>query len=69
MTDNGERQLPENEKHAEELLEAVRETIDDWVVEEEVAVKREGSQIVAEEGELVENISFMVALALDEFTE
>lgn len=69
MTDyseNGETPVSNESQRGEELFEAVLEAIGDWVADESVAVEREGSDIVADEDELVENISIMVAIAVDE---
>jgi hypothetical protein len=50
----------------DELTTAVQGAIDDWVSEEDIPVRRDGDEVVADEDELVENISIMVAIAVDE---
>lgn len=57
---------PEDE--GEELVESVRVAVDRWVNAEDTDISREDSRIVANEEELVENISIMVAIALDKFS-
>jgi DNA-binding FadR family transcriptional regulator len=37
-------------------LEAVREAVEDWVAKELIEVERDGETIVADEGELVDNV-------------
>ena len=72
MTDyseNGESPVSQSSQRGKELFEAVREAIEDWVAEESIEVERDGETIVADEDELVENISIMVALAVDEAAE
>jgi len=72
MTDyseNGETSVSNESQRGEELFNAVSQAIGDWVADESIAVEREGSDIVADEDELVENISKMVAIAVDEATE
>jgi len=72
MTDyseNGESPVSHSSHRGEELFEAVREAIEDWVAEESIEVEQDGETIVADEDELVENISIMVALAVDEAAE
>jgi hypothetical protein len=68
MTDyqeNGESPASDSSQRGEELFDAVSEAIGDWVADESIAVEREGSDIVADEDELVENISVMIAIAVD----
>lgn len=50
-------------------MEAVREAVEDWVAKELIEVERDGETIIADEDELVENISIMIALAVDEAAE
>ncbi|WP_049926095.1 hypothetical protein [Natronomonas moolapensis] len=72
MTDyseNGESPVEHSSHRGEELFEAVREAISDWVAEESIAVEREEGDIVADEDELVENISIMITIAVDEAAE
>lgn len=69
MTDyseNGESPVSDSRQKGEKLFDAVEETIEDWIAEESIDVAREGEQIVADEDELVKNISFMIAIAVDE---
>ena len=37
-------------------MEAVREAVEDWVAKELIEVERDGETIVADEGELVDNV-------------
>jgi len=64
--ENGESAVSDASQRREELFKAVEGAIEDWVADESIAVEREGSDIVADEDELVENISIMVAIAVDE---
>lgn len=65
-SENGESTVSDSNHREEELSEAVREAIEDWVSEESIEVERDGQTVVADEAELVENISIMIALAIDE---
>ena len=72
MTDyseNGESPVSNSSQRGEELFEAVSEAIDDWVATESIEVQRGEDGIVAEEDELVEKISVMVAIAVQEAAE
>ena len=72
MTDyseNGESPLSDSSQRGAELFNAVSQAIGDWVADESIAVEREGSDIVADEDELVENISVMITVAVDETAE
>ena len=72
MTDyseNGESPVSNSSQRGEELFEAVSEAIDDWVATESIEVQRGEDGIVAEEDELVEKISVMIAIAVDEATK
>jgi hypothetical protein len=64
--DNGETPVSSSRQRGEELFDAVEEAIEDWVAEESIAIEREKGDIVADEDELVENISVMIAIAVDE---
>lgn len=55
------------EQQAQEFVDSVQEAVDDWVDEEEIHISRREGQIVADEEVLVENISIMVAIAVQEF--
>jgi hypothetical protein len=72
MTDyseNEESPVSDSTQQGGELSEAVRETVEHWVTEESIAVERDGTTIVADETELIKNISIMVAIALAEAAE
>jgi hypothetical protein len=58
-----------SEEQGRELVESVRGAVDDWVAAEDINVSRQDGQIVAGEEELVENISIMIAIAVDEAAE
>ena len=58
-----------SKKESEELVEAVRMAVDDWVNAEDIDISREDGQIVANENELVENTSVMIAIAIEETAE
>jgi len=58
-----------SKKESEELVEAVRMAVDDWVNAEDIDISREDGQIVADENELVENTSVMIAIAIEETAE
>lgn len=63
---NGEGPVSDSSQQGEELFEAVEGAVEDWVTDESIAIEREGGNIVADEEELIENISIMVAIAVDE---
>jgi len=56
-------------EQGEELVEPVHRAVDDWVNAEDIGISREGSQIVADEEELVENISIMIAIEIKKAAE
>jgi len=58
-----------SKKESEELVEAVRMAVDDWVNAEDIDISREDGQIVADENELVENTSVMIAIAVEEVAD
>jgi len=58
-----------SKEQGEELVEAVRMAVDDWVNAEDIDISREDGQIVADENELVENTSVMIAIAIEETAE
>ena len=69
MTDhseNGESHVSDSSHRGEELFDAVSEAIGDWVADESIDAERQGNDIVADEDELIENISIMIAIAVDE---
>jgi hypothetical protein len=69
MTDNsenGESPVSDSSHRGKELFEAVEGTIEDWVSQESIAVERDGETIIADENELVENISVMIVIAVNE---
>ncbi|MFB6069484.1 MAG: hypothetical protein ABEJ76_00560 [Halanaeroarchaeum sp.] len=68
-SENGESPVEHSSHRGEELFEAVEEAIEDWVAEESIAIEREEGDIVADEEELIENISIMVAIVVDEATQ
>jgi len=57
------------EEQGEELVEAIRGAVDDWVANDDINLSRQDGQIVADEEELVENICIMIAIAVDEAAE
>jgi len=61
-----ERQVSNSINVGGELVYAVQEAIDDWVVAEDIPVQRVEGQIIADEEELVKNICVMMVLAVDE---
>ena len=65
-SENGESPVSDSNHREEVLCEAVREAIEDWVADKSIAVECDGDDIIADEDELVENISVMIAIALDE---
>jgi predicted SAM-dependent methyltransferase len=65
-SENGESPVSHSSHRGEELFKAVREAVEDWVADESISIEREEGDIVADEDELVENISIMVAIAVDE---
>ena len=58
-----------SKEQGEELVEAVRMAVDDWVNAEDIDISREDGQIVADENELVENTSVMIAIAVEEVAD
>lgn len=58
-----------SEEQGQELVEAIRGAVDDWVVDDDINFSRREDQIVADEEELVENICIMIAIAVDEVAE
>jgi hypothetical protein len=58
-----------SKEQGEELVEAVRMAVDDWVNAEDIEISREDGQIVADENELVENTSVMIAIAVEEVAD
>lgn len=59
-----------SEEHGQELVEAIRGAVDDWVVDDDdIDFSRREGQIVADEEELVKNICIMIAIAVDEAAE
>lgn len=58
-----------SEELGQELVEAIRGAVDDWVASEDINVSRQEGQIVADEEDLIENISVMIAIAVDEAAE
>ena len=58
-----------SEEHGQELVEAIRGAVDDWVVDDDINFSRREGQIVADEEELVRNICIMIAIAVDEAAE
>ena len=69
MTDyseNEESTVSDSSQGTPELHGAVEEAVSDWVADESIPIERQGSDIVADEDELVKNILIMIAIALDE---
>jgi len=58
-----------SEELGQELVESIQAAVDDWVASEDINVSRQEEQIVADEEDLVENLSVMVAIAVNEATE
>ena len=58
-----------SKEQGEELVEAVRMAVDDWVNAEDIEISREDGQIVADENELVGNTSVMIAIAVESTAE
>jgi hypothetical protein len=65
-SENGESPVSDSSQRGQKLSEAVREAIEGWVADESIEVECDGDDIIADEDELVENISVMIAIALDE---
>ena len=57
------------EEQGELVIESVQQAVDDWVITDEIQIYRDSGEIVAEEKELVQNISIMIAIAVDEAAE
>ena len=57
------------EEQGELVVESVQQAVDDWVITDEIQIYRNSGEIVADENELVQNISIMIAIAVDEATE
>jgi hypothetical protein len=58
-----------SEEHGQELVEAIRGAVGDWVADDDINFSRQDGQIVADEEELAENICIMIAIAVDEAAE
>ena len=58
-----------SEEHGQELVEAIRGAVADWVADDDINFSRQDGQIVADEEELAENICIMIAIAVDEAAE
>lgn len=67
--ENGETPVSDTQPRGEELYYAVQQAINDWVAADEIQVRRRDGEILADEEQLVEQISIMVAIAVDEATE
>jgi len=57
------------EEQGELVVESVQQAVDDWVIADEIQIYRNGGEIVADEKELVQNISIMIAITVDEAAE
>jgi len=69
MTDyqeNGENPASDSSQRGKELFKTVEGGIEYWIADESIAIERECSDIVVDEDELVEKISVMIAIVVDE---
>lgn len=66
---DGEASNSDVEEQGELVIESVQQAVDDWVITDEIQIYRDSGEIVADEKELVQNISIMIAIAVDEAAE
>lgn len=64
--ETNENIVSDSNYRGEELANVVQGAIDDWVSDEDAPVWRDEDKVVADEKELVKNISLMMAIAADE---
>lgn len=68
-SENDEQRVSNQPNQGYELEDAVQETLDNWEADESLPVYRKEEYIVAKENILVENLTVMIATAIDESTE
>jgi len=68
-SENGESPVSDESNQGYTVEDAVQEALDDWVADESLPAYRKGDYVAVNEEMLVENIAFMIAVAMREAVE